>query len=229
MLCFFILAESGVCRLIYFFSIFSCYLFRSVFSAANEKQFTFEHRHILYWCVLFAAARSTSTPDNISEKHFDSEIHSNTIWYLCSNSLRIWQAKSEKKRKKKYRFICNICNAFAATRRRRLMVERLPWQKPFVVATFLRDCSSKLIFVNTIRKIVSFAYTFSSAVFVFSLCERKRERVRAPFSRFKYIYFVFFLLFVNRSYSVKEIKKTRKRDYESQHCFGSQSNWIVIF
>lgn len=103
MLCFFILAESGVCRLIFFFSfsIFSCYLFRSVFSAANEKQFTFEHRHILYWCVLFAAARSTSTPDNISEKHFDSEIHSNTIWYLCSNSLRIWQAKSEKKRQQK--------------------------------------------------------------------------------------------------------------------------------
>lgn len=123
---------------------------------------------------------------------------------------------------KKFRFICNICNAFAATRRRTLMVERLPWQKPFVVATFLRDCSSKLIFVNTIRKIVSFAYTVGSVVFVFSLCER--ERVRAPFFRFKYIYFVFFLLFVNRSYSVKEIKKTKKRDYERQHCFGSQSN-----
>lgn len=92
---------------------------------------------------------------------------------------------------KKYRFICNICNAFAATRpeKKVVMVERLPWQKPFVVATFLRDCSSKLIFVNTIRKIVSFAYTVGGAVFV-SLCER--ERVRAPFFRFKYIYFVYF-------------------------------------
>lgn len=178
MLCFFILAKSGVCRLIFFFP-FSLAIFFAPFSLLQTKS----NSHLntdTYFIDACCLPPHAPLPHQITFRKSILILKFTRTQYDIYVLIHYGYGKRRAKRRgtKKYRFICNICNAFAATRPRRLMVERLLWQKPFVVATFLRDCSSKLIFVNTIRKIVSFVYTVGGAVFV-SLCER--ERVRAPF------------------------------------------------
>lgn len=110
----------GVCVVRCCVDIFVFCLVCSLIRFSNSKAIPHFNtvRHILYWCVLFpirahihahaSVSFSLSHPcthtqfggDSILEKHFDSEIHSNTIWYLCSNSLRIWQREGKRREKK---------------------------------------------------------------------------------------------------------------------------------